>query len=188
MPKNLEAKFESFRRNFLEDWMEGFKADWPGLIVSAPAGIGKTSFALRVGEHVGRKWVKQNPKTEQPVLFETVQDMIGNVRATWGNPGMRETDVIAAYVGKKLLILDDVGVQFGSQAERNLIYWVIGGRVNRGRPTIITTNIDLNSGEGEQEFVDCAGARILSRFSGFVIDATPWGENLRLKRAPNLGV
>jgi DNA replication protein DnaC len=42
-----------------------------------------------------------------------------------------------------LLVLDEVGVSFGTEPEKVQLFNVINGRYNQVRPTIVTSNLDV---------------------------------------------
>ncbi len=56
-----------------------------------------------------------------------------------------------------LLILDEVGVQFGSDTEKLILFDVLNERYERRRPTILMTNLTL------EEVADFLGDRIIDR-------------------------
>lgn len=61
------------------------------------------------------------------------------------------------FTATDLLILDEVGVQFGTDYEKVIITDIINRRYNDMRPTIILSNLD------ELELCDYLGARVMDR-------------------------
>ena len=153
-------------------WSQGNLKGFPGYLIHGPLGCGKTSLSI---------WLTMLAKGG---TFTVISDLVRSIKETWGPLATeKESEILEEWRRKQLLIVDEVGgVQFGTTAERNVIYDVIVGRQNRCRPTIITTNCDLRSGTGREEFYQSAGARIADRFQGFTIDAWEWGESLRRKK------
>ena len=77
-------------------------------------------------------------------LFTRVIDMIRTVRETYGRDSTRtERQVIAEYARPDLLILDEVGHQHGSDAERLTLFDVINARYEQCRPTLLITNLEF---------------------------------------------
>lgn len=112
--------------------------------------------------------------------FWTLWELVAAVKATWGKDAEEEERVvIRRFIDKELLLVDEVGVQFASLAERNILYQIIVGRHNEARPTILTTNSDMNTAEGRKEFYEAVGVRVASRFEGYLVDCNAWGGNLR---------
>jgi DNA replication protein DnaC len=168
MPERLSGR--TFSLGEFHDWKTGKNRLWPGYLIHGSLGSGKTSLALWMAHECGTV-----------ARFAVVSDVVRSVKETWGPLAVeQESDVLKRWVNVPFLILDEVGgVQFGTQAERNVIYDVVVGRYNRCRPTIITTNCNLNTQPGREEFYNCAGARIADRFQGGIIDAWAWGPSLR---------
>jgi DNA replication protein DnaC len=85
-----------------------------------------------------------------PVTYTTSFKMMARIKATYNKFDTKETEsmVIDALTRVELLIIDEVGVQFGSEAEKVLFYQVINGRYDNVLPTVLISN--LNSRELEQ--------------------------------------
>jgi len=118
------------------------------LIFSGKPGTGKTHLAAGIGLKVAKEY-------RRDVLFSTVMRVIRRIKSTWGHkaPGeYRETEgeAIAAFADVDLLILDEVGVQFGSETEENFLFDIINERYENRRPTIIISNLDI---EGVKQYL-----------------------------------
>jgi DNA replication protein DnaC len=110
------------------------------LFIGLP-GTGKTHLAVGIGlevmEHHGAA-----------VLFTTVMRAVRRVKDTWGRDSREsESEAIAALVFPDLLILDEVGVQFGSDTEKLLLFDILNERYERRRPTILMSNLALDDAE-----------------------------------------
>lgn len=104
------------------------------LFVGMP-GTGKTHLACGIGLHVMRE---QN----RTVLFTTVMRAIRRVKDSWSRDSREtESQAIETLVAPDLLILDEVGVQFGSDFERNILFDVLNERYEKRRPTILMSNL-----------------------------------------------
>lgn len=113
-------------------------------------GCGKTHLACAIGNSV-----MQNHGAS--ALFVTVFDVIQRVKSTYGDREQSERLVMQSFVAPDLLILDEVGVQFGTDFEKVIITDLINRRYNEMRPTIILSNLD------EAELCDYLGARVMDR-------------------------
>lgn len=70
---------------------------------------------------------------------------IRRVKDTWSRDSREsETDAIAALVFPDLLILDEVGVQFGSDTEKLILFDVLNERYEKRRPTLMLSNLGLD--------------------------------------------
>jgi DNA replication protein DnaC len=154
-------------------YLEGKDAGWPGTILHGKLGRGKTSAAIEVMRLFEGAGVSS--------LFEVLYDMVGQVKSTWGKD-IDERDAIKRFVTPALLVIDEVGVQFDTEAERNILYSIIVTRHNKCLPTIMTTNDDLDTTDGVADFSASVGTRIINRFDGYTINATAWGGNIRTQK------
>lgn len=97
-------------------------------------GTGKTHLAVGVGLHV--------METGRLVLFTTVQRMVRRMKDAWRKDATEsEGDVIGLLVQPELLILDEIGVQFGSEFEKNLMFDVLNERYEKRHPTLLLSNL-----------------------------------------------
>lgn len=106
------------------------------LIFIGKPGTGKTHLAVGIGMHLLGK--------RRPVLFTTVQRAIRRVRDTWGRDSHEtESQAVATLVQPDLLILDEVGVQSGSEYEKNLLFDILNERYEKRRPSLLLSNLEL---------------------------------------------
>jgi DNA replication protein DnaC len=92
------------------------------------------------------------------VLFTTVMRAVRRVKDTWTKGSAEtETQAIAAMTYPDLLILDEVGVQFGSEFEKNIMFDVLNERYEKRRPTILLSNLT------KDELVGFLGERVYDR-------------------------
>ena len=135
----FDAPTEEMRRarNVASEYADNFGKhlkDGTGLIFGGTPGTGKSHLAIAVlqailPEHVG--------------LYATCAEIIRAVRSTWGGKSSRtEADVMSTLSGVPLLVLDEVGVQMGTDNEQHIIFGVLDARYRDMLPTIILTNQD----------------------------------------------
>lgn len=139
---------------FAQGYAAGFgeirKTGRSALFIGLP-GTGKTHLAVGIGleimEHHGAA-----------VLFTTVMRAVRRVKDTWGRGSDEsESEAIAALVFPDLLILDEVGVQFGSDTEKLLLFDILNERYERRRPTVLMSNLT------QDEVTDYLGERVFDR-------------------------
>lgn len=107
------------------------------LILLGKPGTGKTHLACALGIELIRQG--------RFVLYSTVRQLLHEVRDTYSRDAAEsERDVIQRYVGQDLLILDEVGMQLGTDAETLTLHDVIDGRYASCRPTVVASNVDLD--------------------------------------------
>jgi len=92
--------------------------------------------------HLASSICLQLMRAKRPVLFTTVLRAVRRVKDTWRKDSREnESEAVAALVFPDLLILDEVGVQFGSEAERIILFDVLNERYEKRKPTILLSNL-----------------------------------------------
>lgn len=150
------AKTEGQQRalDFAQRYAERFdsvaKSGQSALFIGKP-GTGKTHLAVGIALHVMREH-KRN------ALFLTVMRAIRGIKETWRKDSeLSEADAIEDLAFPDLLILDEVGIQFGSDAEKLLLFDVLNERYERRRPTLLLSNLTA------QEVAAYLGERVMDR-------------------------
>jgi len=153
----------SAARGFAENF-DAVRVAGSSLTLCGNPGCGKTHLACAIANHL--------LNAGKTVIYTTVLELIRGIRDTWRRESsLSETDVVLKYRGVDLLILDEVGVSFGSEAERNQLFDVLDGRYREMRPTVIVSNLN---GKALQE---CLGPRIFDRLmeTGSTVVTFKWG-------------
>lgn len=106
-----------------------------GLILAGNPGTGKTHLACAIGIDLCKKG--------RSVEFWTVSALFKRIRESYsqGN-GKTEQQAIDYFANMDMLIIDEIGVQKGSDSEENLLFDVINARYNLMKPTILITNLE----------------------------------------------
>ena len=114
-------------------------------------GTGKTHLAIGIALEIMQAY-------GYSALFTTVLRAIRRVKGTWSRDADEsETAAVAAMVYPDLLILDEIGVQFGSEAEKNILMDIINERYEALKPTIMLSNLTI---EGVRSYI---GERVFER-------------------------
>ncbi|MBN6067448.1 ATP-binding protein [Aggregatibacter actinomycetemcomitans] len=146
--KNRLAKLTCQR--YAEKWAERFEQGG-GLVFCGKPGTGKNHLACAIANSV----IEQH---QAEVLLTTAMRIIRKVKSTWDKgSSMSEEDVIRMYCQKDLLIIDEVGVQFGTDAEKIILFEIINERYAQMLPTILISNLT------ESELSGYIGERIIDR-------------------------
>lgn len=111
------------------------------LIFTGKTGTGKTHLANAIANQV--------MQAGHSAAFMSVRELVGRVKETWNKRSEKtESEVIRELVKLDLLILDEVGVQFDSDAERLIMFDVINGRYEDVKPTVVLSNYPVDSTDG----------------------------------------
>lgn len=121
-------------RAYAEHWGE-VKERGTCLIFSGGAGTGKTHLACAIANAV--------MAGGSSALFTTVSDALRSIKRAYDrDAGLSEAAAIGELVEPSLLILDEVGMDYGTDHSKTLLFDVINKRYENLRPTIILTNLD----------------------------------------------
>lgn len=120
--KTISGYLKSFQDR-LENGTSGFLCGNPG--------TGKTLLGCIMVNYV----IHQGFRAQ----YTTAWAMVQCIRQAYSGGGSAQT-YIEDYVRPDLLVIDEIGVQSGSDDERNLLYQVIDGRYNNVKPTILISN------------------------------------------------
>jgi len=135
-------------RAFADDFRDRY-TEGANLIFAGAPGTGKSHLALGIAQAIMPQWNS---------IYVTARELIGRLRDTWRRDSdVSERDLQATFTRTSLLIIDEVGVQFGSEAERVQLFGVIDDRYREQKPTILLTNL------GAQDFEGFIGARAFDR-------------------------
>lgn len=127
------------------------------MIFSGLSGTGKTHLACAIA-----RCAHQNGKTAR---FVKARALVSDIRATWRRDSAEtETDALRRYVDLDLLVIDEVGAQFGTEAEALHLFDVIGERYAEQKSTILITNLPIESAPGGKSLRNYIGDAAFDRF------------------------
>ena len=136
------------------------------LIFSGAAGTGKTHLACSIASQIiNNGW---------SAVFTTVTDALRSVKRAYdGQTGVSEGEAINSLVVPALLVLDEVGADYGTEHSKTLLFDIINKRYENVRPTIILTNLDAAA------LREYFGDRVVDRLreGGGKFVAFPWASH-----------
>jgi DNA replication protein DnaC len=119
------------------------------LVLAGERGNGKGHLAIACAKQVMQRGT---------AMYLRTSDLIRMVRATWRRDSKQsEQEVIDALCALDLLVIDEVGVQRGTDDEQIILFDVIDRRYADLRPTVLITNLN---GAAFEEMI---GPRIMDR-------------------------
>jgi DNA replication protein DnaC len=147
----VSATFENFdaaepaqmrAATMCRDFAENIEVRAGGLWLIGPPGTGKT--------HLGSAMVNHIIRQKRWAAILSAREIVRMLRATWGNRQGRprghdapqtEAEVIEDLGTCALLVLDEVGVSFGSESETVQLFDVLDLRYKNQLPTVLLSNL-----------------------------------------------
>lgn len=141
------------------------------LVLCGKPGTGKTHLACAIAA----AFIERH----QSALFATVTSAVRHVKDTYRRDSDRsESQAMKDLVSPSLLVLDEVGVQLGTEHEMRILFEVVNERYADCRPTVLISNLD------EAQLLGFVGARLMDRVKdGGAVIAFDWESHRGSKAA-----
>lgn len=134
---NAATEGQRYAATVARDYIENFPAHLKrgdGLILSGMPGTGKSHIAAAILQGILPKHVG---------MYATCMGAIRAVRETWRKDSERSEREVLSMLGEvPLLVLDEIGVQYGTDGEQTIIFDILDRRYRDMRPSILLTNQD----------------------------------------------
>lgn len=111
------------------------------MLLSGPAGTGKTVAAVAMAKRHMTKAMQDNPERTKENPQRTALFVRAVTAARMSAYGAETHDAVGQITSTRLLILDDLGAEFASPVWDMLLFEILDVRHGDMRPTIITTNL-----------------------------------------------
>ncbi|BFI46015.1 hypothetical protein YKD1_24340 [Yersinia pseudotuberculosis] len=137
---------------YVSKWPERLKQGG-GLVMCGKPGTGKNHLAFAIAKQV-------IADHQSCARFTSALRIARNFKSTWSKTAEKtEAAVIEEYTYPDLLIIDEIGVQFGSDAEKMILFEIINNRYEDMKPTILISNLP------KDELSAFIGERVIDRMN-----------------------
>lgn len=156
--------------NFTRRYAESFTENSDSILMFGKTGLGKTHLSLAIADAVLKKGYS--------VIYDSVINILRNIEKEHFSYE-HSSEMIDMIMDAELLILDDLGTEYESRFYNSTIYNIINTRLNRRKPTIISTNLDIE--RLRERYDERIVSRIVTLYKCFEFT----GEDIRLQKARN---
>jgi DNA replication protein DnaC len=145
-----KAAFKLARR-FVKGW-EKAKAGGYGLLFLGSCGTGKTHLACAIMIELLKEYAFSYPR------YYKASEIFSAVRSTYqAGSTTNEEETLKFFSSIQLLVIDEVGIQKGSEAEKRILFSILDNRVTSNKPTILMSNL------GPKALAELLGDRLYDR-------------------------
>lgn len=152
-------EYTQMRRNFelAKAYAQGFDLHAGNLLFCGGTGLGKTHLSTAIARRVIEKGYD--------VCYTSAVNLLASFEAVRFGSSAANADGedTKRYDECDLLIIDDLGTEVTNQFTLSCLYMVLNNRINRGLPTIVSTN--LSPKELQMRYVDRVASRLLGEFT-----------------------
>ena len=124
------------------------------MLLLGTMGTGKTHLGCAVLQQVVRNHWSQGVSGR----YVSAAGIIRDVKGSFGKASYTEAEVYDRVCAPSLLVVDEVGVQHGTDFERQVLFEVFNARYEESLPTIAISNLNI------LELRKCVGDRVVDRF------------------------
>ena len=153
-------------REYVDKWSE-FLSKNVGLVLWGDVGTGKTFFAACIANEL----VEQNVSVKMTNFSTILNDLFAE---------SDKNKYLERLNDHNLIIIDDLGIERGTEYALEQVYNIIDTRYKSGKPLIITTNLTL---EELKNPTDVPHKRIYDRVLGMCVPVMFNGVNFRNQEA-----
>lgn len=169
--KSSQQDYEMMARNLeiARDFAENAPPAYLNLLLLGNTGLGKTHLSTAIARRVIERGYE--------VRYESILNIMEDFKRDHFHSeyGERYEDRSRGYMESELLIIDDLGTEVTNRFTQSCLYQIINTRINQGRPTIISTNLE------QRELRDRYDDRVTSRLFGEYLPLLFRGKDIRFQ-------
>ncbi len=151
---------------FTMQYAETFTTNSGSIFMFGPTGLGKTHLSLAAANRILEKGYS--------VIYDSAINILRKIEKEHFSRE-HSSEMIDMVIGTDLLILDDLGTEYETPFYNATIYNIINTRLNSGKPSIISTNLDF--GGIKRRYDERVVSRIVAAYTCLEFK----GEDVRLQ-------
>ncbi len=155
---------------FTKRYAERFNTNSENILMFGGTGLGKTHLSLAIANKVLERGFS--------VVYDSAINILRHIEHEHFSREHSD-EMINLVINTELLILDDLGTEYQTSFYSSTIYNIINTRLNRGKPTIISTNLDFAGINRRYE------ERVVSRITAVYECLEFKGEDVRFQMKKN---
>lgn len=136
-----------FAKSYADEFEKNLKRGRSVIFCGAP-GTGKTHLAIAIMNSI--------MKNDFSAFFTSVSRLMRAIKDTWRKDSeSSELKIMNDLIFPDLLVIDEIGVQFGSETEKNFLFDVVNSRYENVKPSILISNLtkdEIKAFIGERVF------------------------------------
>lgn len=167
--QDTESQREAFNmaERFVNGWKKA-KAGGYGLLFLGGCGTGKTHLACAIMLELMERYLFVYPR------YYKVSEIFSAVRSTYQTGVItNEEEMLKFFSSIQLLVIDEVGIQKGSEAEKRILFSILDNRVTSNKPTILMSNL------GPKALAELLGDRLYDRIRSKCVPCLFTGHSMR---------
>lgn len=155
---------------YSQRYAETFNPGSVSILMFGQTGLGKTHLSLAIAKKVLEKGYS--------VIYDSAINILRNIEKEHFSHD-HSSHMIDLVMDTDLLIMDDMGTEYETPFYNATVYNIINTRLNRGKPSIISTNLDFSGIERRYD------KRVVSRLVSMYSCLEFKGEDVRLQIRKN---
>lgn len=162
--------YETMKRIYegSKNYADTFSTSSQSLLFYGNTGLGKTHLSLAIAKAVTEKGYN--------VAYGSLLNFLSAIEKEHFGKTDTDNDTMNVLINADLLIIDDLGSEFHTPFYETATYNIINSRINLSLPTIISTNLPINSMQ------DRYNDRIISRIFGAFTTFCFVGQDIRQQK------